>query len=499
VTQDPSNAGEPISYGRRPTLLAAEHPDKVALVFAAASRDETVLTWAELDARANGVARLLAGRGVGPDSLVVVALPNSVEHVVTTIAGWKLGALVCPLRSDVPPWERDRLLGVADPTVVVGDWEVERPVVPRAAVADVEPSTDPLPDVVPRRAMAVASGGATGKPKIIVTPTPGAAIPGLAAQVSTTGYPSGAGHVQLVPGPLYHTNGFAICHLSLFEDQCVVLMERFDAARAVELVERHRVTVTTMPPTMLARIVRLPDVDRADLSSIEGVLQGAAACPEWLVRRCIELVGKEHFFIAYGSTERVGLTMVRGDEWLEHPGTVGRGTQTDIRILDDDGNDLPPGQVGEIFMRSKLTQGAPTFEYLGSSAPRRTPDGFTTIGDLGWLDDDGYLYVADRRADMIVSGGANVFPAEVEAALSEHPEVADVAVIGVPDEEWGRRVVALVEPLDPASPPSPDDLDVHARERLAAYKVPRGYEIVDRLPRTPAGKINRGALAEERA
>jgi bile acid-coenzyme A ligase len=407
---------------------------------------------------------------------------------------------VSPLRHDVPPWERDRLLTVAEPTVVVGDWEVERPaVVPRALVTGVEPSTDPLPDVVPRRAMAVASGGATGKPKVIVTPTPGAAVPGLAAQVSTTGYPSGAGHVQLVPGPLYHTNGFAICQMSLFEDQCVVLMERFDAAHAVELVERHRVTVTTMPPTMLARIARLPEIDGADLSSIKGVLQGAAACPEWLVRRCIELVGKEHFFIAYGSTERVGLTMVRGDEWLEHPGTVGRGTQTDIRILDDDGNDLSPGQVGEIFMRSKATQGAPTFEYLGASAPRRTADGFTTIGDLGWLDDDGYLYVADRRADMIVSGGANVFPAEVEAALSEHPGVADVAVVGVPDEEWGRRVVALVEPLDTHSPPSPDDLDAHARERLAAYKVPRGYEIVERLPRTPAGKINRSALAEERS
>ncbi len=140
----------------------------------------------------------------------------------------------------------------------------------------------------------------------------------------------------------------------------------------------------------------------------------------------------------------------------------------------------------------------PTFEYIGAPQPERTPDGFTSIGDLGWTDDDGYLYIADRRTDMIITGGANVFPAEVEAALSEHPDVADVVVIGLPDPEWGRRVHAIVEATDPGNPPSPDDLDAHARARLTVYKVPKGYEFIARMPRTEAGKVNRGSLTAER-
>jgi bile acid-coenzyme A ligase len=495
----PPAAARPVPFGRRVADLAAAHPDAVALVVAHADGRDEAVTWQELEARARAAAHLLARRGLGTGDLLAVALPNCAEHVVAALAGWKLGACVCPLRPDLPGWERDRVLAVARPAVLVGDWAIDAcPTVRRGELASAPPSDDPLPDAIAPRSMAVASGGATGTPKIIVTPTPSAAVPGAAAQVTPGGYPGGAGHVQLVPGPLYHTNGFAICHLSLFEDQQVVLMERFDAARAVDLVERYRVSVVTMAPTMLARIARLSGIEGRDLSSLRGVLQGAASCPEWVLHRWIELIGAQHVFVAYGSTERVGLCMVRGDDWLARPGTVGRGVNTDIRILDDAGRDLPPGEVGEIFMRSRLAGDAPTHEYLGADPARRTPDGFTSIGDMGWLDGDGYLYIADRRVDMIVSGGANVFPAEVEAALSEHPGVADVAVIGLPDPEWGQRVVALVEPADPASPPGPDVLDAHARARLAAYKVPRSYEVVDRLPRTAAGKLNRRALVEAR-
>jgi bile acid-coenzyme A ligase len=484
----------PVSYGRRITDLARRHPDDVALIFARTGGTEQVVVWRELEGRAVSVARLLAESGLGRGDLLVVSLPNSVEHVVATIAGWKLGACVCPLRADLPEWERDRVLEVARAAALAGDWDVGLPSITRRAIAGAAIADGELPDVVAPRAMAVASGGATGTPKLIVTPLPGAAIPGLAAQTSTSGFPAGAGHVQLVPGPLYHTNGFAICQTSLFEDQTVVLMESFDAAHAVDLIERHRVTAVTMAPTMLARLARLPGIDERDLASIQGVMQGAASCPPWLVRRWIDLVGPEHFFIAYGSTERVGLTMIRGDEWLAHPGSVGRGFDTEIRILGADGTDLPAGEVGEIYLR-RIAQSRPTYEYVGADPAPQTADGFTSVGDLGWLDAEGYLFVADRRVDMIVTGGANVFPAEVEAALSEHPDVADVAVVGVPDPEWGHRVVAVVEPsagahLDTAA------LDAHARARLAAYKVPRAYEVVDRMPRNAVGKLNRAEIVE---
>ena len=488
-----------VSYGRRVAQLAEEHPDHVALVFAAADGHDETFTSRELETRAVAAARVLAAAGVDERSRVAIALPNSPEHVIAALGAWKLGACVVPVRADLPQWERERVLDVAAPRVVVADELGERPVVHREEIADAPPDaagTD-LPDRVPQPAMAVTSGGATGSPKLIVTPAPGAAVPGAAFATSASAFPGGAGHVNLVPGPLYHTNGFAICHSGLFEDQRVVLMESFDAARVVDLVERWRVTLMTMAPTMLLRVARLPGIDDRDLSSIQGIMQGAASCPQWLLRRWITLVGAERVFVAYGSTERVGLTMVRGDEWLVHPGTVGRGVATEIRILDRDGRDLERGEVGEIFLRSEASRVAPTYEYVGADPAPRTADGFTSIGDLGWLDADGYLFIADRRVDMIVTGGANVFPAEVEAAVSELDGIGDVAVIGVPDDEWGRRVVALVEAVAGRAAPSVDDLDAHCRARLAPYKVPREFVIVERLPRTPAGKLNRAALTEE--
>jgi bile acid-coenzyme A ligase len=253
-----------------------------------------------------------------------------------------------------------------------------------------------------------------------------------------------------------------------------------------------------MVPTMLLRLARLPDLDRRDLSSLKAVLQGGAPIPAWLVRFWIERLGPERFHMSYGSTENAGLARIRGDEWLEHPGSVGRGHNSEFRILDDQLRPLPPGEVGEIFGRSTTVEG-PAFEYVGAPPARATPDGFVSVGDLGWLDAEGWLYIADRRADMIISGGANVFPAEVEAALLEHPEVADAAVIGLPDEQWGQRLHALVQAREPARAPSAEELREHCRARLAPYKVPKSFEPVAALPRSDAGKLNRSALAAQRA
>jgi bile acid-coenzyme A ligase len=487
--------GEAVSYGRRLSNMAAADPDGTAFVFAPTEGADVRVTWTELDRRSNQVARLLAERGVGVNDVVVVGLKNSVEHFFTTFGTWKVGGCVVPLRWDLPTWERERLLEVAAPTAVVAEWDdSERPVV---RLADVRASTSlsdaPLPDVTPPRANGIASSGSTGRPKIIINPLPGEFVE--EDEKPMTGI---AAAVQLVPTTLYHTNGFAT-YTYMMRGESLVVMERFDAARFVDLVEQYRVNAFIAVPTMLQRIARLPGVTERDWSSIQAVQYGGASIPDWLVRFWIDLVGPERFFLSYGSTERVGLCIARGDEWLAHPGTSGRGYDgTEVRILDADGKVLPPGEVGEIFMRQPKALEGPTFEYVGASPPPKTEDGFTSIGDLGWLDDDGYLYIADRRVDMIVTGGANVYPAEVEAALTEHPAVGDVCVVGLPDPEWGRRVHAVVEPADRAHPPSVEDLDAHARERLAAYKRPKTYELVDHLPRSDAGKINRGRVMAER-
>jgi bile acid-coenzyme A ligase len=300
----------------------------------------------------------------------------------------------------------------------------------------------------------------------------------------------------LLPTTLYHTNGFATMHNLLAGDELVVL-ERFDAALVVDLVEKHKVSNITATPTMLQRIADLPGIDDRDLSSIVWVLQGAAVIPPSLVHRWIDLIGAERFFMAYGMTEGLGLAALRADEWLEHPGSVGRGFRdTELRIIGPDGNDQPTGEIGEIYLRSPSSG---LYGYVGDVAPLPvTADGFASVGDLGRLDADGYLYIADRRVDMIVTGGANVYPAEVENALIEHPGVVDVVVIGLRDPEWGRRVHALIEPLDPADPPGADDVIAFAKSRLAAYKAPKTVEVVVSIPRSAATKVNRSALIEAR-
>jgi bile acid-coenzyme A ligase len=493
-----TQAVEAVSYGRRLSLLAAARPERAVIVFAPQGGAERVVTWRELDERSNQVARLLAGRGVGERSLVVVGLPNCPEHYVATFAAWKLGALVLPLRAALPGRERDQILELSAPAVVVADWEgVAFPLVTTDELAEsVGLSAEPLPDRIPHPGKAIASGGSTGRPKIIVDPRPLVYREG--ARVVEGGFDAGlrADQVQLIAGPLYHNPPFGWGHGGLQEGHTLVLMDRFDAARAADLIERHRVNFAFLAPTMMRRIVQLPDIGQRDFSSFDAILHTAAPCPPWLKRAWIDLIGGEKVREGFGSSEAVGMTGIRGDEWLAHPGSVGRPYGCDLRILDEEGSDLPPGEVGEIFMRPHSA--GPTYEYIGSPPAKATPDGFTSVGDLGWVDGEGYLFLADRRVDLIITGGANVYPAEIEAALTEHAGVGDVAVIGVPDEDWGKRVHAVIQGRDLTNPPAVAALDTHCRERLASYKIPKSYEFVSQLPRDDAGKLRRSGLVTER-
>ncbi|MGH9079046.1 MAG: class I adenylate-forming enzyme family protein, partial [Acidimicrobiales bacterium] len=343
----------------------------------------------------------------------------------------------------------------------------------------------------------ICSSGSTGTPKIIMDHTP-AVLTALNAQPFPTAWGADVGPQRiLIPTALYHTNGFAQFTYLLAGDT-LTLMVKFDAGLAVDLIEQERITAFTATPTMLARMARLPDIAGRDFSSLVWLQQGAATFPPALVRTWIDLIGGERLYMCYGMTERLGLTAIRGDEWLDHPGSIGRGFRgTEVRILDEHQQDVPVGEVGEIYLRSPSTG---KYGYLGSSqALPMTPEGFATGGDLGRLDAEGYLYIADRRVDMIVSGGANVFPAEVEAALSEHPDIADVVVIGLPDPEWGQRVHAIVERGHADPPTTDDEVRLFAKERLAAYKVPKSVEFVDAIPRSAATKVNRAKLVAERA
>ena len=267
----------------------------------------------------------------------------------------------------------------------------------------------------------ICSSGSTGLPKIILNTAPAMWTPALSTPFMAQWAPVSQPQTILVPAPMYHTNGFNTLNYLLGGDQLVVL-EKFDAALVLDVIERHRITTFTATPTMLARIADIPGVEDRDLSSIEWILQGAAVMPQNLLRRWFELLSPERVVMAYGMTENLGLTALRGDEWLDHPGSVGRGFRdTDIRVVDDRRRRRSArATLGEIYLRAPMND---QYRYIGGAPPLpTTPDGFTSAGDIGHLDADGYLYIADRRTDMIVTGGANVFPAEVESALIDHPE-----------------------------------------------------------------------------
>jgi bile acid-coenzyme A ligase len=479
-----------VPFGTRLQDLAAERGDELAVV-TLTPRGAHALTFGELDARANQWGRALAESGAETGSLVALAIPNSEDLVLAALGCWKIGAVPVPMHWDLPNWERSRVLEVIDPVVVVD--EEHRSVFAARAARQLE---SPLPVAVSPMVNGICSSGSTGVPKVILSLaqalwTPEHSVPFMAAWS-----PVPQPQTILVPGPMYHTNGFAPLNNLLGGDRLVVL-EKFDAAMVVDAIEQYRITNFTATPTMLARIAALSGIRERDFSSVVWILQGAAVMPPALLDTWFELLSPEQILMAYGMTENLGLTALRGDEWLAHPGSVGRGFRgTEVRILDPQGRILGPGELGEIYLRAPMSAG---YRYLGGAPPLpSTPDGFRSAGDIGHLDADGYLYIADRRADMIVTGGANVFPAEVECALAEHPGIADVVVIGLADPQWGRRVHAVVQPADPAKPLTEQQVIQYAKSRLAGYKVPKTVEFVEQIPRTAATKVNRSAMIQAR-
>ncbi|WP_205015492.1 class I adenylate-forming enzyme family protein [Mycolicibacterium hodleri] len=482
---------EGIPFGEQLRRLAVADPDHVALTMVPPVGAQSDVTLDQLERAANRWARTLATRGAHLGALVGLAIPNSVEFVLAALACWKIGAVPVPMRWDLPPWERTRLLEVLRAAIVVDEDNKDALVADAAAQSDAT-----LPETVSPMQNGICSSGSTGLPKIILNTRPAEWTSSLSEPFAAHWAPVPRPQTILVPGPMYHTNGFNPLLYLLGGDRLVVL-EKFSAVAVLDAIERHRVTHFTATPTMLGRIADVPGAAERDLSSVEWVMQGAAAMPPDLLHRWFELLSPERIIMAYGMTENLGLATLRGDEWLQRPGSVGRGfRETEIRILDEHAVPVPAGDIGEIYLRAPMND---TYRYLGGAPPAvPTADGFRSAGDLGRLDQDGYLYIADRRTDMIVSGGANVFPAEVENALIAHPGIVDVVVLGLKDPEWGRRVHAVVQVGGSESDVSAEDVVDYAKGRLARYKVPKTVEFVDEIPRTEATKVNRSAMIAAR-
>ncbi len=473
--------GEPTPLGQALTDLADADPDRPAVTDATGT-----LTRTQLETGANRLAHAYAELGVGPGSMVTVALPNSAEFYLAVFALWKLGAtpqLVSPV---LPARERDAILALAEPMLVVGVDPADVPehhAVPMGFTPDTGASAEPIvPDRISPSWKAPTSGGSTGRPKVIVSAQPGE----LDIEATAAVLGQHDGERQLVCGPLYHNAPFNFSFYGLLAGQHLVVLPKFDTVAALTAIRDHRITWIGLVPTMMSRILR--ELDRApqqyDIGSLTAVWHGAAPCPAWLKRAWIDLVGPDHLHEMYGTSEGQMMTHITGAQWLDHPGSVGRPLWGRVRILDADGRDVPSGRDGDLVVRPDNDK--PTYRYVGADA--HIADGWEYVGDIGRLDADGYLYISDRRTDLIVTGGANVYPAEVEAALTEHPDIRAAIVVGVSDDDLGRRVHAVIET---DSPPDPAALRTFLAERLVRYKIPRDFTLTDRPLRNDAGKARR--------
>jgi bile acid-coenzyme A ligase len=468
-------------------VYAALAPDRPAL-----TADGRVYSRAEVEASANRRARQLEALGVGSHDAVIIALPNGAEFYLTTLACWKLGATPAHVSWRLTEPEFAEIVDWARPKLVVGGPAADRdwgaPSLQPGVAPDPGLSADSLGERDWGPWKMATSGGSTGRPKLVVDPNPAVWGDGK------TSLNRRSGCTVINPGPLYHSAPFGMMIPGLCEGCHVVDMPRFDAERWLQLVHQHRPEWIYLVPTMMARIANLPEAVRAkyDVSSIKTLLHMAAPCPPWAKAFWIDYLGPDAVWEIYGGTERFGSTMISGREWLQKPGSVGKvRAGIEMRILDEDGVERPAGEVGEIFFRRPGAEGS-TYRYVGVE-PRRRGE-WITFGDLGRVDEDGYLFIADRRTDMIVSGGANLYPAEIESAIDSLPGVLSSVVVGLPHPDLGLVPHAVVQ-VAPERLASADGASILAglKDRLAITKHPRSIEFTSETIRDDAGKSRRSA------
>ena len=478
-----------ISLSRILAFWAAKQPDSIAL-----RHEDESLSWFELEQRSNRLARAYQHLGVDQNDFVTIGLPNGIEFFEACFATWKAGATPQPISARLPKFERDQIVELGNPALVVGVPDGEYADLVTVALGfqpDPELPSDPLEERTATYYKAMTSGGSTGRPKLIVSKNAAETNPeddmlnfGMQGSV-------------LIPGPLYHNGPFMWAMAGLFKGNRVTVTTRFDAERTLALIESERVDTVYMVPTMMQRIWNLPPEVRQgfDVSCLRTLWHLAAPCPPWLKEAFMEWLGPEVIWELYGGTEGQGGTVITGPEWLEHKGSVGNPNPAcEMKSVNEQGDSLPTGEVGEIYIRPLAGAGT-TYHYIGAE-PRSLEGGWESIGDMGCFDEDGYMYLSDRRTDMILSGGANIYPAEVEAAIDAFPGVRSSAVNGLPHADLGDSVHAIVDA--PNGDVSEQGLVEHLAKRVVRYKIPRSFEFVDEPLRDDAGKVRRTALRAER-
>ena len=472
-------AGAPLA-----ALLAAQagrDPNRPALTF-----PDRVITRLELEKSSNQRARQLAAHGVGEGHTVIISLPNSPAYYEIALGLWKVGATPLHVSHKLTTREFAEIVALANPQLIIDGASR----IPHLPIADY--SDEPLPIKISKPWKIATSGGSTGRPKLIVDPHP--AIWGQDKFVFRREPDS----VIVNPGPLHHSAFFAQMIGGLWEGAHIVEMDGFDPEKFLQLASKYKASWAYLVPTMMARIARLPPQVKAkyDISSIKTLFHMASICPPWVKRAWIEWLGPDVVWEVYGGTERFGSTSIGGEDWLKHPGSVGRPRPgIEVAVLREDGEKAAPGEVGEIFFTNVVGIHS-TFSYIGDKVRERGE--WASFGDMGWLDEQGYLFLADRRTDLIICDGINIYPAEIEGQIDALEGVVDSVVVGAPHDDLGQAPHAFVQ-LRPGAPDWNEKTLLEAmQDRLAAYKLPRVVTFVQEPIRNDAGKVRR-SLWRERA
>ncbi len=498
-----------------PSIHAKNQPDRPAIIMAASG--ETI-SFAELDRRSNQVAQLLRSRGIKIGDTVALCMENHPWFFCLTWGFQRAGVHYVGISSRLTPSEIAYILEDSGAKLLFSSTfltetmdavaQLASPVPQLRFGVNAEAALAAMPDtpIADERAGVdmLYSSGTTGRPKGVKIPLPeDPAIDQMNALVGLTMMAFGIkpDSVYLSPAPLYHAAPLRWSMTIQKLGGTVVVMEKFDPEAALAAIEKYRITDSQFVPTHFVRMLKLPQEVRAkyDLSTLKCAIHAAAPCPVPVKRAMIDWWGPV-IYEYYAGTEGNGFTFVTSQEWLQKPGTVGKALTGIIRVCDEDGNELPRGSEGQIFFEP--TEGMVPFEYHNDpqkTADARNQHGWSSLGDVGYQDEDGYLFLTDRKSFMIISGGVNIYPQEIENLLVTHPKVADAAVIGAPDEEMGEKVVAVVQPLDMASagPELAAELTDYLAKELSRVKMPRQIDFRAELPRELTGKLYKRLLRDE--
>jgi long-chain acyl-CoA synthetase len=497
--------------------IAANTPDQLAVV----DPDGREVSYGELAANADRIARGLQARGLTAGDCVAGLLPNSAETLALTFAALETGLYMVPVNWHLTAAEVGYILSDSGAAAFVAHERFattaraaadEAGIAPdkRFAVGDIEgfaplgalgDGTNARPEPRTAGALMVYTSGTSGRPKGVRRPLTGEdpdAVPMAAPWFfGLFGLKPFDDHVHLCCSPLYHTAVLNFATISLQLGHPVVLMDRFEPEDMLRLIDQHKATHTHMVPTQFRRLLALPESARLeyDVSSMRAAIHSAAPCPHEVKRRMLDWWGP--VVIEYYAASEGGGTAIMAPDWLQHPGSVGKAWPgSEVRVFDEHGNDMPVGEPGLVYLR----MGTATFDYYKDEAKTLASRarGMFTVGDIGYLDEDGYLYLCDRGSDMIISGGVNIYPAEIESELACHPAVADVAVFGIPHEDWGEEIKAVVEPASGHEPGDKltSELLAFLETRLAKFKLPRSVDYVGELPRDPNGKLYKRRLRD---